>query len=228
MPQIAKLLSLPLAGLLFLAPASQAAQTDQSQADARVASVKQYRHIRAYGSASAELKADRLFINLTVQASAASLEQTISALKARRDELSSKAAAGNLNVEATDIQSLDINRRHGDISEFQGRMQLAVRLSGFEDPLDVAARIADERVSRVGGLRYGFSEELLNSTDLCAKAIADAQAKAKKQAEAAGRKLGKIVDQQCSQRHGNWAGRYGSELSRTFTATANVSFEQVD
>ena len=228
MPHFARLFALPLAGLLLFAPASQAAQNDQLQANTRVATVKQYRHLRVYGSASVELKADRLFLNLTVQTSAASLEETIQALKARRDELSGKAAAGNLKVEATDIQSLDINRRHRGISEYQGRMQLAVRLSGFDNPLDVAAQIADERVSRIGGLRYGFSEDLLNATDLCAKAIADAKAKAAKQAEAAGRKLGKIVDQQCNEHNRNWAGRFGSESSRTFTATANVSFEQTD
>ena len=225
---IARFLGLPLAGLLLVAPAGHAAQSDQLQAGSRVASAGQYRHVRVQGSASEELQADRLFLSLTVQASGAGLEETIQALKARRDELTDKAAAGNLKIEGADIQSLDINRRHGDISEFQGRMQLAVRLSGFSDPLDAAAQIADERVSRVGGLRYGFSKELLSSTDLCAKAIADARAKAQKQAEAAGHTLGKIVDQRCSERHGNWAGRYGSESSRTFTATANVSFEQGD
>ncbi len=228
MPRVVLPLLLPLAGLLFVQAQTQAAQTNQLQADTRTAAVKQYRHIRTNGNASVVLKADRLSLNLTVQASAANLEETIALLKARREELRSKATQGNLKLETADIQSLDINRRHGNISEFQGSMQLVVRLSGFADPLDAAAQIADERVNRIGGLRYGFSEELLNSTDLCAKAIADARDKAQAQADAAGRRLGKIAHQQCSERYGNWAGRYGSELSRTFTASARVSFEQSD
>ena len=166
-------------------------------------------------------------VNLTMSSVADTMDAIIKNLQARRDELSAKAASGSLNVIGTEISSLRINKQGGNSPSYRGEVQLKVEVTGFEDPLDAIAELADEKVTRVGSLRYSFSKELMKEQDLCDVALTEARKKAVKQAEATGGKLGKLIQHQCNDSHLRHRG-YSSQATMQVNVTANATFERAE
>ncbi|MDH3740957.1 MAG: SIMPL domain-containing protein [Hyphomicrobiales bacterium] len=191
----------------------------------KVAQSIKHHPIRTHGRAVVTIRADKMSVNLSMSAVADTMDGIIKSLKAHRDELSSKAGSGSLNVIGTEISSLRINKQGGNTPSYRGEVQMTVEFTGFEDPLDAIAELADEKVTRVGSLRYGFSKELLKEQDLCEVALTDARKRAVKQAEAAGFKLGRLIQHQCNDSHIRQRG-YSSQPTMQVNVSVSATFER--
>lgn len=221
------LLMVPLACLAISSSDTPPAHSNQLALTQEVSTSKAQRPIRASGQASVQLRADKLSVNVSVAASADSIDGLIAALQQRRSEISSKAGSGDLSLISAEITSLRINKARRDGPEYSGTMQLAVIVAGIDDPLNAVRQISDEKVTRIDNLRYGYSEKLLKQIGLCETALSDARDKAAKQAQAAGRKLGKLLEHRCS----NVELRpdyFSSDPERYISVSANASYEQVE
>lgn len=145
-------------GVSLVSSHSYAGQTLQLSDVSKIAQTMKHRPIRAHGQAFVTIRADKLSVNLSMAAVADSMDAIIKNLKTHRDELSSKAKSGSLNILGTEISSLRINKQGGNSPAYRGEVQMTVEFTGFEDPLDAIAQLADEKVTRVGSLRYAFSK----------------------------------------------------------------------
>lgn len=221
------LIGICVAGISLTSAQSYAGQTLQLSDVSKIAQTMKHHPIRAHGQAFATIKADKMSVNLSMAAVADTMDAIIKNLKAHRDELSSKAKSGSLNILGTEISSLRINKQGGNSPSYRGEVQMTVEFTGFEDPLDAIAQLADEKVTRVGSLRYGFSKELMKEQDLCDIALTNARNKAVKQAEAAGYKIGKLINHQCNDSHLRQRG-YSSQASMQVNVSASATFERAE
>lgn len=221
------LIGICVAGVSLASSQGYAGQTLQLSDVLKIGQTTRHQQIRTHGQAFVTIKADKMSVNLSMASVADSMDAIIKNLKARRDELSSAAKSGSLNVLGTEISSLRINKQGGNSPSYRGEVQMTVEFTGFEDPLDAIAQLADEKVTRVGSLRYGFSKELMKQQDLCDIALTDARNKAVKQAEAAGYKIGKLINHQCNDSHLRHRG-YSSQVSMQVTVSATATFERAE
>ncbi len=218
------LLAACMAGVMTTAPAGFAAQTTAAS-DTSKQRVMMRHPIRSHGQATTRLEADMLSVNISLAAVADSMDEIITKLRAHRDDMATKVGSGSLNVTRTDISSLRIYKQGGNQPNYRGEVQLTVEIAGFDDPLDAIAKIADEKVTRVGSLRYGFSDELLKDQKLCDMALEDARNRAAKIASSSGHELGKLIDSQCNDSHLRQRG-YSSQSNRQVSVTATATFER--
>ncbi|MGI9462324.1 MAG: SIMPL domain-containing protein [Aestuariivirgaceae bacterium] len=219
-------LGLSVAGMAFYSTQGFATQTDELTAKRKWVQTANLRPLRVQGHASVTLNADLLSVDISVAARADSIDEVINRLKQRRSEIAGKVEASGLSVTTTGIKSLNVSKPRRDGIEYRGEMQLGVEIAGFDDPLTAIAQIADDKVTRIGSLRYGFSEKLQMQNDLCEMALADARQKAVKRAEATGRKLGKLLEQHCNnpfQRHGQFSSNPRKQLFTTTSATFELT-----
>ncbi len=220
------LLSLSVASLALYSTQSFSAQSIELAETIKRTHTGNVRPLRVQGHASVTLNADIMSVDISVAARADSIDEVISSLKERRSEVSGRAGASDLSVTTTGIKSLRVSRVRSDSSEYRGEMQMGIEVVGFDDPLTAIARIADDRVTRIGSLRYSFSEDFLKQNDLCDMAVADAREKAAKRAEATGHKLGRLVEQHCNNpyhRHGQFSSDPRKKLFTTVSATFELT-----
>jgi len=219
------LMGVSVACLTLYSSQSFSAQSLQASETTKLTLSSKLRPIRVHGQAHVTLKADLMSVKISMASVGDTMDEIIKGLKDRRNELSGKAGTGSLNVVRTEISSLRINKQRGNAANYRGEIQLTVEIAGFDDPLDAIAQIADEKVTRVGSLRYGFSEALMKENDLCDMALTEARTKALRQAEATGHKLGKLIDHQCNDSY-NRQRQFSSQATRQFSTSANATFER--
>ncbi len=226
---IMKLILISMSVLYLAAYSSEghSAQSLKLSESLRIAQKTKIRPIRVQGEASVSLMADRLSVYISVTANADSIDGIIERLQERRSDISGKAGAADLSVISTEIRSVRINKSRGDGPGYKGEMQLGVKVAGFGDPLVAIGQIADDKVTRISNLRYGFSADLLKQHDLCTKALANAREKAEKRANAAGRKIGKLLEHTCSDAYQR-LGQFSSEPTKQISTSVNASFEQIE
>ncbi|NNE21477.1 MAG: SIMPL domain-containing protein [Rhizobiales bacterium] len=219
------LIGIFLAGVSLSSSQSHAGQLPQPSDVAKIAQTMKLHPLRTRGQALVTIRADKMSVNLSMSAVADTMDGIINSLKQRRDEMFGKVGSGALNVIGTEISSLRINKQGGNTPSYRGEVQMTVEFTGFEDPLDAVAELADEKVTRVGSLRYGFSKELLEEQDLCEVALTDARKRAVKQAEAAGFKLGRLIQHQCNDGHIRHRG-YSSKATMQVNVSVSATFER--
>lgn len=221
------LLSVPVACLALFSSESFSAQSTGLSETTMLLQSTARRPIRVNGQAHVTLQADMMSVNISMATVADSMDEIIKSLQDRRKELSAKAGSGSLSVTRTEISSLSISKQGGNAPAYRGEVRLTVEVTGFEDPLDAIAEIADEKVTRVGSLRYGFSEALLKEYDLCDMALTDARKKAVKRAEASGHKLGKLIQHQCNESYQRNR-QFSSQSSRQISTSASATFQYAE
>ena len=184
--------------------------------------------IQVSAQAHGEFKADEITFSVRFGGAGKTMNRVIDALKEKRNEIPSVTEKANMRVTGLEISQLDIRkkRRGNSDDEYSGSTSILVSISGFSDPLDVAAKLGSLSAENIGQLQYSLSDPAISAAEgqLKKRALENAGEQAMAQATARGVKLGKLLNFQfnTSNNRRYRSGQYTIQLGGRGTAVYAV------
>jgi uncharacterized protein YggE len=147
-------------------------------------------------SASMEVTADQITVNVRFTENADDMSGVIQLLKDKREKIGKVAADANLKVTSTQITQLDVRQQRSSQSRgYRGSATFKVSIAGVSDPLEVVGKLSDLDARSVGQMQFSMSPGgLEKATQLLEEmALEDARKQAEQQAVMRGQKVGKLI-----------------------------------
>ena len=144
-------------------PNSASAQSQDNQA----AKHWQAQPIRAAASVQDEFKTDQITISLEFSSVHQTFDGLITTLRRRKTDIIRESEVAGMRVAEATITAMELRQRRSDSDDFGyfGDVTVLLTVTGFADPLDVAARLNRLSARSVGELRYSLSKTALRRAE---------------------------------------------------------------
>jgi hypothetical protein len=153
--------------------------------------------IRAAASVQDEFKTDQITISLEFSSVQQTFDGLITTLRRRKTDIIREAEVAGMRVAEATITAMELRQRRSDSDGFGyfGDVTVLLTVTGFTDPLDVAARLKRLSARSVGELQYSLSKTALERAKgaLRNKVLAKIQREAASEAELRNTQLGDML-----------------------------------
>lgn len=150
--------------------------------------------IRAAASVQDEFRTDQITLSLEFSSVHQTFDGLITTLRRRKTDVIREAEGAGMSVTEATITAMELRQRRSDSDDFGyfGDVTVLLTVTGFADPLDVAARLKMLPARSVGDLRYSLSKPALARAEaaLRNKVLAKIQREAASEAELRNTQLG--------------------------------------
>ena len=153
--------------------------------------------IRAAASVQDEFTTDQITMSLKFSSVHQTFDGLIATLRRRKTDILREAEGNGMRVAEATITAMELRRRRSDSDDFGyfGDVTVLLTVTGFADPLDVAARLKMLPARSVGQLQYSLSKSGLEQAEaaLRSKVLAKIQREAASEAELRTTQLGDML-----------------------------------
>lgn len=153
--------------------------------------------IRAAVSVQDEFKTDQITISLEFSSVHQTFDGLITTLRSRKADIAHEAEKSGLRVAEATITRMELRQRRSDSDDFKyfGEITILLTVSGFSNPLDVAARLNKLPARSVGELQYSLSKTALQKAEqaLSDRALEKIRREAASEAELRNTQLGEMI-----------------------------------
>ena len=178
-------------------PNSASTQSQDNQAAKHWRAQVQAQPIRAAASVQDEFKTDQITISLEFSSVHQTFDGLITTLRRRKTDIIREAEGAGMRVAEATITAMELRQRRSDSDDFGyfGDVTVLLTVTGFTDPLDVAARLNRLSARSVGELQYSLSKTALRRAEnvLRNKALVKIQREAASEAELRNTQLGDML-----------------------------------
>jgi len=178
-------------------PITVSAQNLDSQATKRWQALVQDQPIRTAASVQEEFRTDQITVSLEFSSVHQTFDGLITTLRRRKTDIIHEAEAAGLRVAEATITAMELRQRRSDSDDFGyfGDVTVLLTVTGFTDPLDVAARLKRLPARSVGELQYSLSRPALERAQdaLRNKVLAKIQREAAGEAQLRNTRLGDML-----------------------------------
>ena len=173
------------------------AKDEDNQAAKHWQAQVQAQPIRAAASVQDEFKTDQITISLEFSSVHQTFDGLITTLRRRKTDIISEAEIAGMRVAEATITAMELRQRRSDSDDFGyfGDVTVLLTVTGFTDPLDVAARLNRLSARSVGELQYSLSKTALRRAEnvLRNKVLVKIQREAASEAELRNTQLGDML-----------------------------------
>lgn len=178
-------------------PITASAQSQDNQGTKRWQAQVQDQPIRAAASVQDEFKTDQVTISLEFSSVHQTFDGLITTLRRRKTDIIREAKVAGMRVAEATITAMELRQRRSDSDDFGyfGDVTVLLTVTGFTDPLDVAARLNRLPARSVGELQYSLSKTALERAEdaLRNQVLAKIQREAASEAELRNTQLGDML-----------------------------------
>jgi hypothetical protein len=178
-------------------PNTASAQSQDNQATKRWQAQVQDQPIRAAASVQDEFKTDQVTVSLEFSSVHQTFDGLITTLQRRKTDITREAEVAGMRVAEATITAMELRQRRSDSDDFGyfGDVTVLLTVTGFTDPLDVAARLNRLPARSVGELQYSLSKTALERAEdaLRNQVLAKIQREAATEAELRNTQLGDML-----------------------------------
>lgn len=178
-------------------PNTASAQSQDNQATKRWQAQVQDQPIRAAASVQDEFKTDQVTVSLEFSSVHQTFDGLITTLQRRKTDIIREAEVAGMRVAEATITAMELRQRRSDSDDFGyfGDVTVLLTVTGFTDPLDVAARLNRLPARSVGELQYSLSKTALERAEdaLRNQVLAKIQREAASEAELRNTQLGDML-----------------------------------
>lgn len=178
-------------------PITVSAQNQENQATKRWQAMVQDQPIRAAASVQDEFRTDQITMSLEFSSVHQTFDGLITTLRRRKTDIIREAEDAGMRVAEATITAMELRQRRSDSDDFKyfGDVTVLLTVTGFTDPLDVAARLKSLSARSVGELQYSLSKTALERAKdtLRNKVLAKIQREAASEAELRNTQLGDML-----------------------------------
>ena len=189
------LTALCVTGAVML-PATASARDQHNHADKLWQAQVKDQPIRAAASMQDEFTTDQITMSLKFSSVHQTLDGLIATLRRRKTDILREAESNGMRVAET-ITAMELRQRRSDSDDFGyfGDVTVLLTVTGFADPLDVAARLKMLPARSVGQLQYSLSRSGLEQAEaaLRSKVLAKIRREAASEAELRNTQLGDML-----------------------------------
>ena len=183
--------------IVTILPYSAAAESEEDPTTKTWQAQVQAQPIRAAASVQDEFKTDQITISLEFSSVHQTFDGLITTLRRRKTDIISEAEIAGMRVAEATITAMELRQRRSDSDDFGyfGDVTVLLTVTGFTDPLDVAARLNRLSARSVGELQYSLSKTALRRAEnvLRNKALVKIQREAASEAELRNTQLGDML-----------------------------------
>ncbi|MEO9875461.1 MAG: hypothetical protein ABJM26_08285 [Anderseniella sp.] len=135
-------------------PITVSAQNLDSQATKRWQALVQDQPIRTAASVQEEFRTDQITVSLEFSSVHQTFDGLITTLRRRKTDIIHEAEAAGMRVAEATITAMELRQRRSDSDDFGyfGDVTVLLTVTGFTDPLDVAARLKRLSARSIGEL----------------------------------------------------------------------------
>jgi hypothetical protein len=178
-------------------PNTASAQSEDNQATKRWQAQVQDQPIRAAASVQDEFKTDQVTVSLEFSSVHQTFDGLITTLRRRKTDIIREAEVAGMRVAEATITAMELRQHPSDSDDFGyfGDVTVLLTVTGFTDPLDVAARLNRLPARSVGELQYSLSKTALERAEdaLRNQVLAKIQREAASEAELRNTQLGDML-----------------------------------
>ncbi len=180
-----------------LLPMTASAQDQHNHANKLWQAQVKDQPIRAAASVQDEFTTDQITMSLKFSSVHQTFDGLIATLRRRKTDILREAEGNGMRVAEATITAMEIRQRRSDSDDFGyfGDVTVLLTVTGFADPLDVAARLKMLPARSVGQLQYSLSKSGLEQAEaaLRSKVLAKIQREAASEAELRNTQLGDML-----------------------------------
>ena len=183
--------------IVTMLPCSPAAESQEDHTIRNWQAQVKDQPIRAAASVQDEFSTDQITMSLEFSSVHQTFDGLISILRRRKTDIIREAERAGMRVADATITAMELRQRRSDSDDFGyfGDVTVLLTVTGFADPLDVAARLKMLPARSVGQLQYSLSKSGLERAEaaLRKQVLAKIQREANSEAELRNTQLGDML-----------------------------------